>query len=100
VAVTIFFIVFSAPDLAITQLLIEVLTVVLLVLVFFRVKPDVADSGLACAGACYAAARWPLSVGIVRLWHRADQPPGAGGAEHLALLPGELRCRSARAAMW
>jgi multicomponent Na+:H+ antiporter subunit A len=40
VAVTIFFIIYSAPDLAITQLLIEVLTVVLLVLVFFRVKPD------------------------------------------------------------
>jgi len=40
VAVTVFFIIYSAPDLAITQLLIEVLTVVLLVLVFFRVKPD------------------------------------------------------------
>ena len=35
-----YFIIFSAPDLALTQLLIEVLTVVLLVLVFFRVKPD------------------------------------------------------------
>lgn len=42
VAVTLFFIIYSAPDLAITQLLIEVLTVLLLVLVFFRVKPDVA----------------------------------------------------------
>ncbi|MBK8048969.1 MAG: DUF4040 domain-containing protein [Anaerolineales bacterium] len=40
VAVTLFFIFYSAPDLALTQLLIEVLTVVLLVLVFFRVKPD------------------------------------------------------------
>jgi multicomponent Na+:H+ antiporter subunit A len=39
VTVTLFFIFFSAPDLALTQLLIEVLTVVLLVLVFFRVKP-------------------------------------------------------------
>lgn len=40
VAVTLYFIFFSAPDLALTQLLIEVLTVVLLVLVFFRVGPD------------------------------------------------------------
>ncbi len=40
VAVTLFFIFFSAPDLALTQLLIETLTVVLLVLVFFRVGPD------------------------------------------------------------
>ncbi len=41
VAVTLFFVFYSAPDLAITQLLIEVLTVLLLVLAFFRVKPDV-----------------------------------------------------------
>ena len=39
VTVTLFFVFFSAPDLALTQLLIEVLTVILLVLVFFRVKP-------------------------------------------------------------
>jgi len=38
--VTLYFILFSAPDLALTQLLIETLTVVLLVLVFFRVGPD------------------------------------------------------------
>jgi len=40
VTVTLFFIIFGAPDLALTQLLIEVLTVFLLVLVFFHVKPD------------------------------------------------------------
>ena len=40
VTVTLFFVVFGAPDLALTQLLIEVLTVILLVLVFFRVRPD------------------------------------------------------------
>ena len=40
ITVTLFFIVFGAPDLALTQLLIEVLTVILLVLVFFRVRPD------------------------------------------------------------
>lgn len=40
VTVTLFFIFYSAPDLALTQLLIEVLSLVLLVLVFFRVKPD------------------------------------------------------------
>lgn len=40
VTVTLYFIFFSAPDLALTQLLIEVLTVVLLVLVFFRLGPD------------------------------------------------------------
>lgn len=36
IVVTMFFIFFDAPDLALTQLLIEVLTVVLLVLVFYR----------------------------------------------------------------
>ena len=40
VTVTLYFIFFSAPDLALTQLLIELLTVVLLVLVFFRLKSD------------------------------------------------------------
>jgi NADH:ubiquinone oxidoreductase subunit 5 (subunit L)/multisubunit Na+/H+ antiporter MnhA subunit len=37
IVVTLIFIFFSAPDLAITQLLIEVLTIVLLVLVFYRI---------------------------------------------------------------
>jgi multisubunit Na+/H+ antiporter MnhB subunit len=40
ITVTLFFVVFGAPDLALTQLLIEVLSVILLVLVFFRVRPD------------------------------------------------------------
>lgn len=40
VTVTLFYIFFSAPDLALTQLLIEVLTVVLLVLVFTKLPPD------------------------------------------------------------
>ena len=40
ITVTLFFIFFSAPDLALTQLLIEVLTLVLLVLVFYRVQAD------------------------------------------------------------
>ena len=39
VVVTLFFVFFSAPDLALTQLLIEVLTVVFLVLVFYRITP-------------------------------------------------------------
>jgi NADH:ubiquinone oxidoreductase subunit 5 (subunit L)/multisubunit Na+/H+ antiporter MnhA subunit len=39
VVVTLFFVFFGAPDLALTQLLIEVLTVVLLVLVFYRIPP-------------------------------------------------------------
>lgn len=41
VSVTLFYVFFSAPDLALTQLLIEVLTVVLLVLVFTKLPPDV-----------------------------------------------------------
>ena len=41
VTVTLFFVFFSAPDLALTQLLIEVLTVVLLVLVFYKIPPNV-----------------------------------------------------------
>lgn len=40
VTVTLFFVYFRAPDLALTQLLIETLTVVLLVLVFHKVPPD------------------------------------------------------------
>ena len=39
VTVMLFFIFFSAPDLALTQLLIEVLTTTLLLLIFMRVKP-------------------------------------------------------------
>lgn len=41
VTVTLFYVFYSAPDLALTQLLIEVLTVVLLVLVFTKLPPDV-----------------------------------------------------------
>ncbi len=41
VVITLLFVFFAAPDLALTQLLIEVLTVVLLVLVFFRIPPIV-----------------------------------------------------------
>jgi multicomponent Na+:H+ antiporter subunit A len=41
VVVTLVFAFFGAPDLALTQLLIEVLTVVLLVLVFYRIPPGV-----------------------------------------------------------
>ena len=40
-SVTLFYVFFSAPDLALTQLLIEVLTVVLLVLVFTKLPPDI-----------------------------------------------------------
>ncbi|MEZ4707725.1 MAG: hydrogen gas-evolving membrane-bound hydrogenase subunit E [Caldilineaceae bacterium] len=41
VTVTLFFVFYGAPDLALTQLLIEVLTVVLLILVFHKVPPVV-----------------------------------------------------------
>ncbi len=41
VTVTLFYVFYSAPDLALTQLLIEVLTVVLLVLVFHKLHRDV-----------------------------------------------------------
>jgi multisubunit Na+/H+ antiporter MnhB subunit len=44
VVVTLFFAGFGAPDLALTQLLIEVLTVVLLVLVFYRIPPHIRPS--------------------------------------------------------
>lgn len=40
VTVTLFYVFFSAPDLALTQLLIEVLTLVLLVLVFYKLPDD------------------------------------------------------------
>lgn len=40
VVVTLVFAFFGAPDLALTQLLIEVLTVVLLILVFYRIPPQ------------------------------------------------------------
>lgn len=39
VAVTLFFVFHSAPDLAFTQLLVDILTVVLLILVFYRIPP-------------------------------------------------------------
>lgn len=40
VTVTLVFVYFDAPDLALTQLLIEVLTVVLLILVFYKIPPE------------------------------------------------------------
>jgi len=40
VTVTLFYVFFSAPDLALTQLLIEVLTLVLLVLVFYKLPEE------------------------------------------------------------
>ena len=40
VTVTLFFVFFSAPDLALTQILIEVLSVVLLVLVFYKIPSE------------------------------------------------------------
>lgn len=47
IGITLFFVFFSAPDLALTQLLIEVLTVVLLILVFYRIPPETRpDMGL------------------------------------------------------
>lgn len=39
VIITLFFVFFNAPDLALTQLLVDILTVVLLVLVFYRIPP-------------------------------------------------------------
>ena len=61
IAVTLFFVFYSAPDLALTQLLIEVLTVILLVLVFFRVKPDQA---VANEDPRRKAGRWVLAIGM------------------------------------
>ena len=61
IAVTLFFVFYSAPDLALTQLLIEVLTVILLVLVFFRVKPD---QVMANEDPRRKAGRWVLAVGM------------------------------------
>jgi len=40
IAVTLFFVLYSAPDLALTQLLVEVLTVVLLILIFYRIPEE------------------------------------------------------------
>jgi multicomponent Na+:H+ antiporter subunit A len=61
IAVTLFFVFFSAPDLALTQLLIEVLTVILLVLVFFRVRPD---PPAASEDTRRKAGRWVLAIGM------------------------------------
>ncbi|MFN2204210.1 MAG: hydrogen gas-evolving membrane-bound hydrogenase subunit E [Caldilineaceae bacterium] len=40
ITVTLFFVFFGAPDLALTQLLVDILTVVLLILVFYRIPPQ------------------------------------------------------------
>jgi multicomponent Na+:H+ antiporter subunit A len=40
IAVMLFFVYYGAPDLALTQLLVDILTVVLLVLVFYRILPQ------------------------------------------------------------
>jgi multisubunit Na+/H+ antiporter MnhB subunit len=61
IAVTLFFVFYSAPDLALTQLLIEVLTVILLVLVFFRVKPDAVAANEPIGR---KVGRWALALGM------------------------------------
>jgi multicomponent Na+:H+ antiporter subunit A len=40
IAMTLFFVFHSAPDLALTQLLVDILTIVLLILVFYRIPPS------------------------------------------------------------
>jgi multicomponent Na+:H+ antiporter subunit A len=40
ISITLFFVFHSAPDLAITQLLVDILTLVLLILVFYRIPPN------------------------------------------------------------
>jgi multicomponent Na+:H+ antiporter subunit A len=40
IVVTLYFVFFSAPDLALTQLLVDVLTIVLMILVFYRIPPQ------------------------------------------------------------
>lgn len=40
ISMTLFFVFHSAPDLALTQLLVDILTVVLLILVFYRIPPN------------------------------------------------------------
>ncbi|MBW7885523.1 MAG: DUF4040 domain-containing protein [Caldilineaceae bacterium] len=71
VTVTLFFVVFSAPDLALTQLLIEVLTVILLVLVFFRVKPDppLGEDGRTIFRVLTAVAMGFFGFGVVMINH-------------------------------
>jgi NADH:ubiquinone oxidoreductase subunit 5 (subunit L)/multisubunit Na+/H+ antiporter MnhA subunit len=61
IAVALFFVFYSAPDLALTQLLIEVLTVILLVLVFFRVKPDAVAANEPLGR---KVGRWALALGM------------------------------------
>ncbi|MCC6458168.1 MAG: DUF4040 domain-containing protein [Caldilineaceae bacterium] len=44
ITITLFFVFHSAPDLALTQLLVDILTVVLLILVFYRIPPTKAEA--------------------------------------------------------
>lgn len=44
IAMTLVFVFYSAPDLAMTQLLVDILTVVLLILVFYRIPPSASVS--------------------------------------------------------
>ena len=87
IAVTLFFVFYSAPDLALTQLLIEVLTVILLVLVFFRVKPDAANRTrrARCLPFGVAVALGFFGAGVVLVDYFC-----AGGPEHQPLFPGQF----------
>jgi multicomponent Na+:H+ antiporter subunit A len=73
VVVTLIFVFFSAPDLALTQLLIEVLTVVLLVFVFYRIPPHPLPPQ-----AAWVKVRNLLVAAAVGLWGFAMALVGAG----------------------
>lgn len=82
--IAVLFALFSAPDLAITQIMIEALTVVLLVLIFYRLPEfTVLTTRLARLGdALVAAAAGAIMAGLVLATAALHLPPTV--SEHLA----------------
>ena len=87
------FLFFAAPDLAITQIMVETLTVILFVLVFYRMKPfvrrsarstRVRDAALAAVAGMVVslavlAASAPAPFPRVSAWHALESVPSALG---------------------
>lgn len=85
--VAVFYVVFRAPDLVLTQILVETITLVLLLLVFRklpRLGRDVRPRGERAVHAAIAAAAATFAAAIA--WAAGThRPPRAAGAEQLAL---------------
>jgi multisubunit Na+/H+ antiporter MnhB subunit len=95
--VAVFYVLFRAPDLVLTQILVETVTLVLLLLVFRRIPRLGPDTRPWRVRAGHAAVAGTVAIGAAALaWTSGVHPPDApAGAEQLALSLPEAHGRNA-----